>query len=519
MSDMKGISNTGNISNIGKHNDIGTKGELSEPGAAPVAIQLALISHTNNGKTTLARTLVGMDVGEVRDAAHVTVLAESHILVRTAQGDSLQLWDTPGFGDSVRLLRRLAHSSNPLGWFLREVLDRYRDRTFWLSQNALRTARDSADVVLYLVNSAEHPRDAGYLPAEMKILEWLGKPVVVLLNQMGAPRPAREELAEQARWQQHLAQYPIVRAVLALDAFARCWVHERVFYDTIGGLLDAASQAGYARLFATWEASNAARFTQAMAITTDLLLAGARDSEALALEQKSLLRSAMNAVGLRKGAEQRSEQAMARLLARLNTRIADSTGQLLALHKLDPGEAQAINAQVRRNFALRAPLDKAQAGLIGAVISGAATGLSADLLAGGLTLGGGALLGGVIGALGFAGAAWGFNASTDRSHPTVQFADDFLRTLLVAGMLRYLAIAHFGRGRGKFLDEAPAFWQAEVERALIPHADALDQAWRAVRAETDAIKAAQALGAIVRGIAAATLEQLYPDAALLRARM
>ena len=133
---------------------------------APVVhVQFALISHTNNGKTTLARTLVGMDVGEVRDAAHVTVFAESHTLLVTPEGDSLQLWDTPGFGDSVRLLRRLAKTGNPIGWFLREVVDRYRDRTFWLSQNALRTAKDTADVVLYLVNSSEHPRDAGYLPA------------------------------------------------------------------------------------------------------------------------------------------------------------------------------------------------------------------------------------------------------------------------------------------------------------------------------------------------------------------
>lgn len=126
-----------------------------------VQIQFALISHTNNGKTTLARTLVGVDIGEVRDAAHVTVFAESHTLLATPQGDTLQLWDTPGFGDSVRLLKRLGQSGNPIGWFLREVLDRYRDRPFWLSQQALRTAKDSADVVLYLVNSSEHPRDAG----------------------------------------------------------------------------------------------------------------------------------------------------------------------------------------------------------------------------------------------------------------------------------------------------------------------------------------------------------------------
>ena len=133
---------------------------------APVKIQFALVSHTNNGKTTLARTLVGVDVGEVRDAAHVTTFAEAHPLQTSPAGDTLLLWDTPGFGDSVRLLKRLSLAGNPIGWFLREVFDRYRDRPFWLSQQALRAAKDAADVVLYLVNSSEDPRDAGYLPAE-----------------------------------------------------------------------------------------------------------------------------------------------------------------------------------------------------------------------------------------------------------------------------------------------------------------------------------------------------------------
>ena len=60
-----------------------------------VQIQFALISHTNNGKTTLARTLTGMDVGEVRDAAHVTVLSESHTLLATPEGDATLVLSRP----------------------------------------------------------------------------------------------------------------------------------------------------------------------------------------------------------------------------------------------------------------------------------------------------------------------------------------------------------------------------------------------------------------------------------------
>ncbi len=111
-------------------------------------VRLSLVSHTNAGKTTLARTLLGRDVGEVRDAPHVTEFAEMHVLLKSDAGDELQLWDTPGFGDSVRLARRLKQGESPLGWFLSEVWDRWRDRGFWASQQALRHVRDDSDLVL-----------------------------------------------------------------------------------------------------------------------------------------------------------------------------------------------------------------------------------------------------------------------------------------------------------------------------------------------------------------------------------
>ena len=151
-------------------------------------VRLSLISHTNVGKTTLARTLLKRDVGDVRDAAHVTELAERYVLIETPEGDVLELWDTPGFGDSARLLRRLRQSGNPFGWFLSQVWDRYTDRPFFSSQQAMRNVRDTADVVLYLVNASEDPAAAGYVAPEMEILGWSGKPVLVLLNQLGPPR-------------------------------------------------------------------------------------------------------------------------------------------------------------------------------------------------------------------------------------------------------------------------------------------------------------------------------------------
>ncbi len=170
-------------------------------------IQLSLVSHTNVGKTTLARTLLGRDIGEVLDQAHVTSIAESHPMIELADGSALLLWDTPGFGDSTRLAKRLRQRGNPIGWFLGEVLDRWLNRPLWSSQQAIKNVRDESDVVLYLVNAAENPADVAYVDAEMEILSWMGKPVIVLLNQSGAPRPAAQESSEQAKWQAHLGRH------------------------------------------------------------------------------------------------------------------------------------------------------------------------------------------------------------------------------------------------------------------------------------------------------------------------
>ena len=221
-------------------------------------ISLSLISHTNVGKTTLARTLLGRDIGEVRDEAHVTDSAEAHVLVESPAGDRLLLWDTPGFGDSLRLARRLEQAGKPLGWFLSEVWDRFRDRAFWSSQRALRNVLEQADVVLYLVNASEAPEDAAYLDAELNVLALIGKPVVALLNQLGPAGADQAQGAQEGgsldqRWQQRLQAHAGVRAVLPLDAFNRCWVQEGRLWLAVAKLLPADQHSGFDRLQQAWQ--------------------------------------------------------------------------------------------------------------------------------------------------------------------------------------------------------------------------------------------------------------------------
>ena len=183
------------------------------------------------------------------------------------------------------------------------------------------------------------------------------------------------------------------------------------------------------------------------------------------------------------------------------------------MHQLDAGAAATIHSRVEQSFVVRAPVDTTQAGLLGSVLSGAAAGLSADLMAGGLSFGAGALVGGILGALGFAGAAWAFNVSTDRNVETLQFSDAFMRAQLVAAVLRYLAVAHFGRGRGAFeASEAPTFWQAEVEAALAPQDALWASTWQAARKAASPEAAAQILATLVQPLLTHVLQRLYPHA-------
>ena len=352
------------------------------------AIALSLISHTNAGKTTLARTLLGRDVGEVRDAAHVTTQATPHTLMDTPEGDALVLWDTPGFGDSARLARRLAQQGNPIGWFLSQVWDRFRDRPFYLSQQAVRNVRDEGDIVLYLVNASEAPADAGYLAPELDVLGWIGRPVFVLLNQTGRPRPRGEEETEASRWRDALGNRPFIHGVLTLDAFARCWVQEIVLLRAIAPAVAAAKRAAYERLVAAWQARRNAQFEEAIAALAAPIARAAKDEETISnAGLMDTLREALRSV-VAGPKENDDKQRAARALAdRLDAALRESTARLIEIHGLEGRAADEVLERLAERVRTDAPMHEGTAAMMGGVLSGALSGLVADLAAGGLTLG------------------------------------------------------------------------------------------------------------------------------------
>jgi hypothetical protein len=474
----------------------------------PRTINLSLISHTNAGKTTLVRTLLQKDVGEVRDAAHVTEVATGYVLLQ-AGSDTLMLWDTPGFGDTARLVGRLRMTGNPIGWFLSQVWDRFRDRPLWSSQQAVRNARDEADIILYLVNASEDPAAAAYVALEMEVLAWIGKPIVLLLNQTGPPTEAGQ--AEEERWAAHLAATGLVRGTLTLDAFARCWVQERTLLRIVTPLLPADSQAAMVRLMAAWTDRNLDRFRASMGILARQLANVARDREELGDRKwHDRVREVVTPKGASGSPE--AQRAMGLLAERVDLGIRQSTDQLIELHGLSGRAAHEVLKRLREDYSEAAPAREGVAAVLGGVISGAAGGLAADIAAGGLTLGGGMIIGGILGALGAGSAAMTYNMARGEDTNSVRWSEEFFTGLVRSALLRYLAVAHFGRGRGEWEEgEHPTSWQSAVTQSIEGERDRLHAIWSKAR-ETDPDQVTRSLEEVLTRSAERLLVAFYPEA-------
>lgn len=476
------------------------------------AISLSLISHTNAGKTTLARTLLGRDVGEVRDAPHVTLEATPFPLVQTAEGDLLTLWDTPGFGDSVRLVHRLRQTGSPIGWFLSQVWDRYRDEPFWLTQLAVRNVAEQADVVLYLVNAAEEPADAGYLAPELEVLEWVGKPVLVLLNQTGRPRERAAEAEDEARWRAALADAPNVREVLTLDAFARCWVQEFALFAAIDRVLPDASAPAFARLSRAWRDRRMVQFEAAMTALAAPIAQAACDRTILPAEP--LATRFGGSIGLpNAGRTQAQSLAVREMGDRLDAGLRSSTERLIAIHQLEGRAAAEVLQRVASDVHVDAPMDEGRTAVVSGVASGALAGLGADLAAGGLTFGAGMVVGAILGALGGAGVAHGVNVVRGKTESSVRWQEEFLDGLVTSSLLRYLAIAHYGRGRGEWKEsEYPPFWRQLVVDAVLANQAQLAAVWARRAADDGCERLEGALRKALSDMALGLLDELYPGA-------
>lgn len=480
-------------------------------------IGIFLVAHTNVGKTTLIRTLLGKDVGEIEDAPHVTQTTMAYDLVVDPDAGALRLWDTPGFGDSFRLAQRLRQEQRWIAWGIREIWDRVFNRKLWQCQRLAIDLRARASVILYPVNLQERPVDAVYVAPELEVLAWVGKPVLVILNQGGGQQDQASQAQRVQEWRNHLSNFAAVHRVSNLDAYTRCWLQELALFKDIGLVLPEEERGAYLKLATLLGQTYADRFDASMAAITDYLLRLAADKVALEAGwfegMKDIWGSLRKSVPWGKPSTLNSfEMAMQGLAQRYAEGTKALTDQLIAINRLDGVAAVEIMKIADAKLVTNQPVDGGTTAVLAGVMSGILSGLGADLLAGGLTLGMGALVGGVLGATGAAALAKGYNVYTNTDMKVVGWSADAMTEAFGKSLMLYLAIAHFGRGQGQWRPkEAPQSWADSVNLTLTRDKQRLQLLWSSVGSNPIAASAQTDCATLVRHAVGDVLLRLHPE--------
>lgn len=481
-------------------------------------IDIMLVSHTNVGKTTLIRTLLGQDVGEVLDAPDVTSAVTSYDLVINTRGEVLRLWDTPGFGDSFRLAKRLQQKYWWWAWVVREVWDRYKNPRLWRGQRVAMDIKARADVVLYLVNSVERPVDAIYVAPEIEVLTWIGKPILTILNQINNSKISDKDIAVIDEWRSALAVIPAIARVLVLDSHTRCWIQELVLYGEIGNVLQHPHKAVYSRLSESVHLEHHQRFESSISAIANYLLETASAQIELSTGSFYLIKDVWQHIRTKipwgSSDETHSEElAMKALAQRFMDTTKAVTDELIEINRLTGVSSGEIVEAVNERFSFDAPIDESASALAGGVISGALAGLGADLMLGGATLGTGALVGAIVGVVGAAALAKGYNIYTDKDKRIIRWSSESLNDVFAKSVLLYLAIAHFGRGQGHWSrKDDPEHWRIVVRDSMNGCLDGLSQLWARALSEGKSPQMKKECENALRHVVVNILCQLHPEA-------
>jgi hypothetical protein len=351
-------------------------------------LQIAVVGHTNAGKTSLMRTLTRKrGFGEVSSRPATTRHVE---LAEIALGGEalIRLYDTPGLEDSVGLLAHLddIRQSQGIDWTQaidRLIADKALEAGFGQEAQALAQVR-RVDVALYVVD-ARDPVRARHRD-ELEILGRCAIPVLPILNFV-ADGEARED-----EWRHELARKNM-HAIVAFDTVVFDETGEIALYAKIATMLDRF-KAPLDRLVTSLKARRQQLRQASARLIAELLVdvAAARQS----YEQKD------------PAAE---TQAAEHIKAAVRTREADCVKALIALHEFADEDYALTDLPIEHGQWTQDPFDPATLAGYGisagkAVATGAAAGLAVDLMVGGLTLGAAAAT----------GAALGFLFDTARKH-------------------------------------------------------------------------------------------------------
>lgn len=345
-------------------------------------LRLAVVGHTNTGKTSLLRTLTrDADFGVVRDSPGTTRHVQGARLLVEGQA-AVELFDTPGMEDGMALMDYLDQLAQHAGARLDgpERIRRFLDtpesqRRFEQEARVLRQLLD-CDAGLYVVD-ARDPVLAKHRD-ELAILAACGKPLLPVLNFVRSPQQ------RGAAWREALARLGL-HASVEFDSVAPALDGEAQLYDKLALLLD-----GYAGLLRTLKDDIAAqcerRRRDALLLIAELLVDAAAWHMATAADEESL-RSATAAL---RDKLRRRENRCVKALLKLYRFRADDFPQ----HEL-PLEGERWGMDLFHPQALKSMGVHVGKG----VAAGAMAGATIDAFTAGMSLGAAALAGAAIGGL------------------------------------------------------------------------------------------------------------------------
>ncbi|KPA89506.1 hypothetical protein PF66_03952 [Pseudomonas asplenii] len=342
-------------------------------------LKLAVVGHTNVGKTSLLRTLTrDVGFGEVSHRPSTTRHVEGARL--SVDGEPLlELYDTPGLEDAIALLDYLERLDRPGERLdgparVNRFLDGSEARQRFEQEAKVLRQLLASDAGLYVIDARE-PVLAKYRD-ELSVLTSCGKPLLPVLNFVGSAAQREND------WRQALARLGL-HALVRFDSVAPPEDGERRLYESLALLLEG-SRPQLERLVHDLQAQRQARRQGANRLIAELLI----DCAACRRQVAGDATAESNAIAeLRQAVRQREQRCVEALLKLYAFRSDDATASDLPLLDGRWGD-DLFNPETLKQLGVKVG---------GGIAAGAAAGAGVDLLVGGLTLGAAALAGAIAG--------------------------------------------------------------------------------------------------------------------------
>jgi GTPase Era involved in 16S rRNA processing len=343
-------------------------------------LKVAVVGHTNTGKTSLLRTLTqSVDFGEVSDRPATTRHVEGTVLL--VDGAPLvELYDTPGLEDSIGLLEHLdgRRPDRQTDWIdvIRGFLDSpAAHRAFEQEAKAIGQVLDS-DIALYVIDARD--RVLGKHRDELEILGRCATPVVPVLNFVAS------EEAKTEQWRQHLSRVGM-HAVAEFDTVVLNENAEQRLFEKMQSLLDAFRPT-LAALITDHKQRRANLIRASADLLADLLIDVAAYRVMVPSEEANTTPIVET---LKQTVRDREYRCVATLLEMYRFRPDDYEADRVPLDNGQWG-LDLFSTESLKQFGVRAG---------GGAVAGGLTGLAVDAMTGGLSLGAAAAIGATIGGL------------------------------------------------------------------------------------------------------------------------